>query len=85
MYYIQKLNNDQYLPNRKHLSIKFSFKCFKQLLGSLNCGYYVCDHLRICETYKVNHKDEIHYCFMYLYFLSPFFIAYLILFIAPVS
>jgi hypothetical protein len=38
MYYIQKLNNDQYPSNRKHLSIKFGFKCSKQPMGSLHCG-----------------------------------------------
>jgi hypothetical protein len=85
MYYIQKLNNGQYPPNRKHLSIKFGFKCSKQSLGSLHCGYYVCEHLRICEIYKVNREDVSHHYFMYLYFLSPLFIAYLILFIALVS
>jgi hypothetical protein len=57
IYYIQKLNNDQYLSNRKHLSIKFGFKCSKQPLGSLYCRYYVCEHLRMCGTYKVNRED----------------------------
>jgi hypothetical protein len=75
MYYIQKLNNGQYPPNRKHLSVKYGFKCAKQPLGSLHCGYYVCEHLRTCGQYKVNHEDVSHYCFIYLYFLSPFFIA----------
>jgi hypothetical protein len=85
MYYIQKLNNEQDPLNRKRLSIKFGFKCSKQPLGSLHCGYYVWEHLRICGTYKVNREDVSHHYFMYLYFLSPFFIAYLILFIASVS
>jgi hypothetical protein len=75
MYYIQNLNNGQYPPNRKHLSIKFDFKCSKQPLSSLHCKYYVCEHLRICETYKVNREDVSHHCFMYLYFLSSFSIA----------
>jgi hypothetical protein len=75
MYYIQKLNNGQYPPNRKYLSIKFGFKCSKQPLGSLHCGYYVCEHFRICGTYKVNREDVSHHCFMYLYFLSPFSIT----------
>jgi hypothetical protein len=75
MYYIQKLNNGQYPPNRKHLLIKYSFKCAKQPFGSLHCGYYVCEHLRICGQYKVNCEDVSHHCFMYLYFLSPFFLA----------
>jgi hypothetical protein len=52
MYYIQKLNNGQYPLNRKHLLVKYSFKCIKQPLGSLHCGYYVCEHLRTCEQYK---------------------------------
>jgi hypothetical protein len=85
MYYIQKLINGQYPPNRKCLSIKFGFKCSNQPLGSRHCGYYVGEHLRICGTYKVNCEDVSHPCFMYLYFLSPFCIAYLILFIASIS
>jgi hypothetical protein len=48
MYYIQKLNNGQYPPNRKCLSVKYGFKCAKQPLGSLHCEYYVCEHLRTC-------------------------------------
>jgi hypothetical protein len=75
MYYIQKLNNGQYPPNRKRLSIKFGFKCYKQPLGSLYYGYYVCEHLRICGTYKANREDVSHHYFMYLYFLSPFSIT----------
>jgi hypothetical protein len=75
MYYIHKLNNGQFPPNRKHLSVKYGFKCAKQPLGSLHYGYYVCEHLRICGQYKVNREDVSHHCFMYLYFLSPFFIA----------
>jgi hypothetical protein len=61
MYYSQKLNNGQYLSNRKRLSIKFGFKCSKQPLGLLHCGYCVCHHLRICGTYKVNREDVIHH------------------------
>jgi hypothetical protein len=59
----------------KRLSIKFGFKCSKQPLGSLYYGYYMCDYLRICGTYKANREDVSHHYFMYLYFLSPFFIA----------
>jgi hypothetical protein len=75
MYYIQKLNNGQYPPSRKHFSVKYGFKYAKQPLGSLHCGYYVCEHLSTCGQYKVNREDVSHHCFMYLYFLSPFFIA----------
>jgi hypothetical protein len=35
MYYIEKLNNGKYPPNRKRLSVKYDFKCAKQPLGSL--------------------------------------------------
>jgi hypothetical protein len=75
MYYIEKLNNCQHPPNRKCLSVKYSFKCAKQPLGSIHCGYYVCEQLRTCGQYKVNCEDISHhcYCFMYLYFLSPCF------------
>jgi hypothetical protein len=75
MYYIQNLNNGQYPPNRKCLSVKYGFKCVKHPLCSLHCGYYVCEHLRTCGQCKVNHEDVSHHCFIYLYFLSPFFIA----------
>jgi hypothetical protein len=84
MYYIEKFNNDEYPTDRKLLSIKYGFKCAKQSLSSLHHGYYMCEHLRTCEQYRVNHKDVSHHCFMYLYFISPFFIAYFF-FIASVS
>jgi hypothetical protein len=80
MYYIEKLNNGEFSLNRKRLSIKYSFKCAKQPLSSLHCRYYVCEHLRTCGQYRVNREDVSNHCFMYLYFISTFFIAYLILF-----
>jgi hypothetical protein len=73
MYYIQKLNNGQHPPNRKCLSVKYGFKYAELPLGSFHCGYYVCEHLRTCGQKKVNREDVSHHCFMYLYFLSPFF------------
>jgi hypothetical protein len=73
MHYIEKLNNDEYPPNRKHLSVKYGFKCVKQPLSSLYCRYYVCEHLRTCGQYIVNREDVSHHCFMYLYFISLFF------------
>jgi hypothetical protein len=38
MYYIKKLNDGEYPPNRKCLSVKYGFKCAKQALDSLHCG-----------------------------------------------
>jgi hypothetical protein len=73
MNYIEKLNNGEYPPNRKHLSVKYGFKCAKQPLGSLHCRYYMCKHLSTCGQYRVNHEDVSDHCFMYLYFISPFF------------
>jgi hypothetical protein len=85
MYYIQKLNNGEHPSNRKRLSVKYGLKCAKQPLSSFHCEYYVYEHLRLCGQYKVNHEDVSQHCFMYLYFLSPFF-HYLIHFvIASVS
>jgi hypothetical protein len=78
MYYIKKLNNAEYQTDRKRLSVKCGFKCAKQLLSSLHCGYYVCENLRTCGQYRVNHEDVSHHCFMYLYFVSPFFHCLLI-------
>jgi hypothetical protein len=72
MYYIKKLNNGKYSPNRKCLSVKYGLKCTKQPLGSLHCGHYVCKHVRTCEQYIVNREDVIYHCFMYLYFILPF-------------
>jgi hypothetical protein len=80
MYYIEKLNNGEYPLNRKSLSVQYGFKCAKQTLGSLHCGYYVCKHLRTCGQYKVNREDVSHHCFMYLYFISPLF-HYLLIFL----
>jgi hypothetical protein len=73
MYHLQKLNNGEHPLNRKHLSIKYDFKCAKQPLGSLHCGYCVCEHLRACGQYKVNYEDASQHCLIHLYFLSPFF------------
>jgi hypothetical protein len=73
MYYIEKLNNGEYPMDKRRLSIKYGYKCAKQPLDSLHCGYYVCEHLRTCGQYRVNHEDVSHHCFMYLYFVSPFF------------
>jgi hypothetical protein len=73
MYYIEKLNSGEYPTDRKHLSVKHDFKCVKQPLGCLNCGYYMCEHIRTCGQYIVNREDVSHYCFMYLYFISAFF------------
>jgi hypothetical protein len=79
MYYIEKLNNGEYQSDRKHWSVKYSFKCAKQPLGSLHCKYYVCEHLRTCGQYRVNREDVSHHYFIYLYFVTPFF-HYLLLF-----
>jgi hypothetical protein len=73
MYYIKKLNNGEYPPNMKCLSIKYSFNCAKQPLSSLHCGYYMCEYLRIFGQYIIHHEDVSHHCFTYLYFVSPFF------------
>jgi hypothetical protein len=73
MYYIEKLNNGEYPPNRKHLSVKYDFNCAQQTLVSLHCEYYMCEHLMTCGQYVVNREDIRHHCFMYLYFVSPFF------------
>jgi hypothetical protein len=73
MYYIEKLNNDEYSSNRKRLSVKYDFKCANQPLGSLHYGYYVCKHCRTCGQYIVNHEYVSHHSFMYLYFVSLFF------------
>jgi hypothetical protein len=73
MYYIEKLNNGEYLSNMKRLSVKYGSKCVKQPLSSLHYGYYVCEYLRTCGQYKVNREDVSYHCFMYLYFVLPFF------------
>jgi hypothetical protein len=73
MYYIEKLNNDEYPMDKKRLSVKYDFKCVKQPLSSLYCRYYMCEHLKTCGQYKVNREDVSHHCFIYLYFVSLFF------------
>jgi hypothetical protein len=72
MYYIEKLNIGEYPKDKKCLLVKYGFKCAKQSLDSLHCGYYVCEHLKTYGQYKVNREDVSHHCFMYLYFVSPF-------------
>jgi hypothetical protein len=47
---------------RKHLAIDWSFKCAKQPLGSLHCGYYACEHLRVIGQYKVDHEHVSYHC-----------------------
>jgi hypothetical protein len=80
MYYIEKLNNGEYPLNRKCLSVKYGFKCAKQPLSSLHCGYYVCEHLRTCGQYIVN-REDISIIVLCIYILfHHFFISYLILF-----
>jgi hypothetical protein len=73
MYYIEMLNNGQHPSNRKHFSVKYDFKCAKQPLSFLHYEYYMCEQLRTCGQYKVNHEHVSQHCFMYLYFLSLFF------------
>jgi hypothetical protein len=41
-------------------------------MGSLHRGY-VFEHLRTCGQYIVNREDLSRNCFMYLYFVLPFF------------
>jgi hypothetical protein len=72
MYYIQKLNNSQYLSKRKRLSVKYGIKCAKQPLGSLHYEFYVCEHLSTYGQYKVNREDVSHHYFIYLYFFTIF-------------
>jgi hypothetical protein len=48
IYYIQKLNNSEHLPNKKYLSVKYDFKCAKQPLSSIHYRYYMCEHIRTC-------------------------------------
>jgi hypothetical protein len=73
MYYIENLNNGEYMKDRKRLSVKYDFKCAKQPLSSLHYGYYMCEHLRTYGQYKVNREHVSHRYFMYLYFISPNF------------
>jgi hypothetical protein len=62
MYYVDRLNNDQYPKDKKRLVIRFDFKCAKQSLGSLHCGYYTCEHLRITGQYIVNREKVSYHC-----------------------
>jgi hypothetical protein len=70
MYYVDKLNNGQYPKDRKRLAIRFGFKCAKQPLGSLHCGYYMCKHLRIARQYIVNHDNVSNHYVLELLNLS---------------
>jgi hypothetical protein len=62
MYYVDRLNNGQHPKGRKRLTIKYDFKCAKQLLSSLHCGYYTCEHLGITGQYKVNREKVNYHC-----------------------
>jgi hypothetical protein len=70
MYYVDRLNNGQHPKGRKRLSIGYDFKCSKQPLDSLHCGYYTYEHLRITGQYIVNHEKVSYHCVIYLLNLS---------------
>jgi hypothetical protein len=85
MYYIEKINNSEYLLNKKRLSVKYGFSVPSNPWVLSIVGIMCASTLGICGQYIVNREDVSHHCFMYLYFVSHFFIAYLIIFIASVS
>jgi hypothetical protein len=83
MYYIDRLNNDQHPKGRKRLAIGYDFKCAKQPLGSLHCGYYMCEHLRITGQYMVNHEKVSYHCVLYLFNLSSNIFTFCVLVNVP--
>jgi hypothetical protein len=86
IYNIEKLNNGEYSTDRKHLSVKYSFKYAKWPLGSLQCGYYVCVCILgpVGSTESIMKMKVIIVLCIYILF-HRFFFAYLLLFIALVS
>jgi hypothetical protein len=62
MYLVVKLNDGQHPKVRKHLAISWNFKCAKQPLVSLHCGYYACEHLWVTGQYRVDHEHVSYHC-----------------------
>ena len=52
------------------LKIGYKWKVSKQPPGSLYCGYYVCEHLRMAQVYKVNREDVSQTFVVYIYYVS---------------
>jgi hypothetical protein len=54
--------NNKHAKGRTWLAIGYDFKCAKQPLGSLYCGHYTCEHLRITGLYMINREKVSYHC-----------------------
>ena len=60
------------------LKVGYDCKVCKQEPGSLHCGYYMCEHLRMAQVYKVNREDVSHHILFFESLLCLIVLAILV-------